>query len=108
MNTSMYWVTINPGDLRRERRGQGRRRIGQKKQNTGDQQTEPSSRDLPKAFLPQKFYLATLIALALGLEGGGHRAACICAAKGQGWGGEATGSAPQARLLPRMCFWKAD
>lgn len=56
---------------------------------------------LQRAFLPQKLYLATVIAWALGLEGGGDRAACVGAANG---GGEATGSAPLTRLLPHACF----
>jgi len=34
-----------------------------------------SCRDLPSSFLPQKFLLATVIALALGLKGGGSQPA---------------------------------
>lgn len=67
-------------------------------------------KELPRTFLPQKFHWATVIALALGLEGGSKRAACVCAGGGREteWGGNdgGSGSAPQTRLLPHTCFRK--
>lgn len=46
-------------------------RNGQKSNTEAQRMEASSSKELPRVFLPQKFHLATVIALALGLEEGG-------------------------------------
>lgn len=85
-NASTYRATINLGDLRQGRKGQARIRNGQKHNRGALKGGSQVYKELPRAFLPQKFHRATVIALALGLEGGSKRTACVCTGWGTGRG----------------------
>lgn len=107
-NASTYRATINLGELRQGRRGQNRIRNGQKHNMRAQKGGSQVYKELPRTFLPQKSHWATVIALALGLEGGSKRAACVCAGVGGKRGGgerwrlwvSPTNQAPPTHMLP--------